>query len=652
MFVGRDHERQLFRAMLAAPEGHGPLLYLHGPGGIGKSVLLRHFAELADTAGREVVSVDGRVVEPVGETLRDLAAARTRPGTVVLVDSLERFADARAGLWPELAAAPADRVITVVAGRERPDIAVGGAAPAGEIGLAELDADDAVRLLRARGVEPAYDEPVLAFAGGHPLALSLVAAGLAGHDGVPRGWTPPRDVVTTLLSQVIGDLPSQRHRRALEVCAHTAVTTEPLLRGTVDRQAAGELFSWLAGLPFIERTRHGLVPHGIARRTIEADLRWRDPQGYRSMHQGITQHLVELLYEDDESAAAGHARSLGYLLREAPVIRRYRLDSWPGDVVEDAVRPEDRSVLLAMTDRTEGARSAELMECWLDRSPEAFTVYRGRDLGNPIAFMTWLRITAADGTAVADDPVASLAWEHANLAEPVGDREHVAIARFLVDPAAYQRPSTVTNLMWSRQLVNWCRYPGLAWSYLALADPAFWGALMSYLGHDAIEPSVEVAARHYTVFARNWRTTTVGAWLAALGANEAGAGTSEAVGSQGLSRAQHDAAVRAALRAWHRPDALAASPLLRHRPAGGTRAGESSEALRDLLVEAVDALSANPTEAIYHRILAATFFHPNLTQEAAAQRLGIPFGTYRRHLATGTRLVSNYLWQRNRGPDG
>jgi hypothetical protein len=46
------------------------------------------------------------------------------------------------------------------------------------------------------------------------------------------------------------------------------------------------------------------------------------------------------------------------------------------------------------------------------------------------------------------------------------------------------------------------------------------------------------------------------------------------------------------------------------------------------------------------RILAATYFKGAATQEAAAQRLRLPFSTYRRHLAAGIERVTAWLWCR------
>jgi hypothetical protein len=40
------------------------------------------------------------------------------------------------------------------------------------------------------------------------------------------------------------------------------------------------------------------------------------------------------------------------------------------------------------------------------------------------------------------------------------------------------------------------------------------------------------------------------------------------------------------------------------------------------------------------------------TQEAAAERLGLPFSTYRRHLGSGIERITAWLWERElRGPE-
>jgi predicted ATPase len=50
LFVGRSAELELVRTALDSAEPPFSVLYVYGPGGIGKSSLLDRFAELAGTA--------------------------------------------------------------------------------------------------------------------------------------------------------------------------------------------------------------------------------------------------------------------------------------------------------------------------------------------------------------------------------------------------------------------------------------------------------------------------------------------------------------------------------------------------------------------------------------------------------------------------
>src|SRR6478609_1635318 len=61
-FTGRSTEVGIFASALS---GRGPLrvLFIHGPGGIGKTTLLHQFRIRARDAGRPVVALDGRDVD-------------------------------------------------------------------------------------------------------------------------------------------------------------------------------------------------------------------------------------------------------------------------------------------------------------------------------------------------------------------------------------------------------------------------------------------------------------------------------------------------------------------------------------------------------------------------------------------------------------
>lgn len=76
------------------------------------------------------------------------------------------------------------------------------------------------------------------------------------------------------------------------------------------------------------------------------------------------------------------------------------------------------------------------------------------------------------------------------------------------------------------------------------------------------------------------------------------------------------------------------------------------EALKSLLRDAAATLTTTPKNENFYRVLDLTYFRPAPTQEAAAERLGLPFNTYRYHLSKGIERVSEWLWQRELyGPD-
>ena len=107
-----------------------------------------------------------------------------------------------------------------------------------------------------------------------------------------------------------------------------------------------------------------------------------------------------------------------------------------------------------------------------------------------------------------------------------------------------------------------------------------------------------------------------------------------------LGESEFAAAVRNALRGFHRPDALRANPLLRSRMVAertGSYTDHSAKiaALQDLLKEAAESLQASPREAKCYRALYRTYLNPAPNQERAAELLGLPFSTYRRHLKGG-----------------
>ncbi|MBK8048221.1 MAG: ATP-binding protein [Anaerolineales bacterium] len=105
-FVGRAAERDLFRTALHAPDLPFLLLYVSGPGGVGKSALVREFEAIARETGVPAYYLDGRNAEPtpdgflallhfilgIGPDENPAAALASRPGRhLLLIDLVNNY---------------------------------------------------------------------------------------------------------------------------------------------------------------------------------------------------------------------------------------------------------------------------------------------------------------------------------------------------------------------------------------------------------------------------------------------------------------------------------------------------------------------------------------------------------------------------------
>ena len=116
-----------------------------------------------------------------------------------------------------------------------------------------------------------------------------------------------------------------------------------------------------------------------------------------------------------------------------------------------------------------------------------------------------------------------------------------------------------------------------------------------------------------------------------------------------MSRETFADAVRAALRDLGRLDLLAGNPLLALRQV--RERGGGPEALRATLSDAAAVLSGHPRDEKLFRAIDRTYLRPAATQERAAELLGLPFSTYRRHRREGLARIIELLWAHEAEPD-
>ena len=185
--VGRDAERDRLRAWVEDPSGPSAV-FVHGPGGIGKTALVT-----GALAGPATVMIDGREVEPtpasvlahigsvlgigraeptLGQVADAVAAAAV---TALVVDSYERCAVVDGWLRNRLLPSLPARTTAVFAGRNPPNSAW-RSAPGWrqllvDVRLGLLTEAEAAELVARRGLDGDLATRARRFGRGHPLAL-------------------------------------------------------------------------------------------------------------------------------------------------------------------------------------------------------------------------------------------------------------------------------------------------------------------------------------------------------------------------------------------------------------------------------------------------------------------------------------------------
>jgi hypothetical protein len=672
-FVGREAELELIRAALLATESPFAVLYIYGPGGVGKTTLLREYARMATKGGRPSILLDGRNIDPsppgfllalrLALGLKGNGHSSTVPNWppdgVLLIDTYEILAPLDTWLRETLLPQLPGHSLVVMAGRNPPAPAwrtdIDWAGLTHILPLRNLRPEESQAYLTVRGIPASHHQEVLNFTHGHPLALSLVADVLSqGEPGMPFSFQAAPDAVRLLLERFVQDVPSPNHRLALQVCTLAWATTEALLANGLDVDEVGDLFEWLRQLSFIEQGPLGLFPHDLARDVLDADFRWRNPEGYQQLNQRLTTHLHARLLQASEAEQQHIWFDLLYLARHNPFMKAYFDWSTFHSTYAEAASAEDAAAIVAMVQAHEGEASAEIARYWLRRQPQAFKVYRNVG-GDLIGFMAHLTLHQATPEDLAADPAVPAALNFTQRYGPIRPGEEIVHLRFWMSRDAYQAPSPAINLAAIHSTIYWTTHPKLAWNFLTIADPAFYQPHFAVINmRRSPEADFEVGGRRYGVFSHDWRVEPASAWLQikaerfpqtdlTLEELEASLPPPLLV----LSQPEFEEAVRQALRDYTRPDLLAANPLMRSRLVLEAAEPPAAPAtLQSLLREAAASLTGNPKDEKLYRAIHHTYLEPAPTQERAAELLDLPFNTYRYHLTNGLKRIIEWLWQR------
>ena len=672
-FVGRDFELTLFRDALAAQELPFNLLYVHGPGGVGKTTLLGEYARLAQQASADVAILDARYVDPSPDSFTAALglAMGLPPGgspvttrvekaerAAIIVDTYELLSPLDNWLREVFLPQLPEQTLIVLAGRN-PLPPTWSADPGWQnlvrvVSLRNLTPDEGRAYLTRRAVPIDQQSAVLAFTHGHPLALALVADAYVQRGAFPFQAEAAPDIVRTLVEQFVQKVPGPAHRAALEASALVRMMTEGLLAELLGVVDARELFDWLRSLSFMAFGPQGLFPHDLARDALAVELRWRNPDWYAELHRRARGYYAARLSQTRGPEQQRVLFDYVYLHRDNPLMRPYLDWQETGTTMPDAMREGERPVLRAMVVAHEGEESACWLDYWCERQPAGIVVYRD-STGQPSGFVARLALEEVAPTEREADPAIRAAWTYLERHAPLRPGERATVFRFWMARDTYQAVSALQSLIFGRAAQHYLTTPGLAFSFFPTAEPAFWAPMFTHVDLPRL-PAADfaVGGRRYGVFSHDWRVTPPMTWLELLGDREI---TSDAEQTPPpvatavvLSEPEFAAAVRDALRDFARPEALRQNPLLRsrlvhERSGAGARAGERITVLQARLRETVASLQRTPREAKLYRALYHTYLDPAPTQERAAELLDVPFSTYRRHLAAGISRTIELLWQ-------
>lgn len=682
-FVGRDGELSVFASALRAETLPFFILHIFGPGGVGKSTLIQEFALLSEQYGARPVYLDGRNIDlspdsfikalgtslghSNGVSIPDLLDAAPER-TVILIDTYEVLSPLdnwlRTTFLPQLP----DTVLTVLAGRYPPNVAWQGDAGWQDlvrvISLRNLSQEESRTFLNKRGLPEDHQQGILEFTHGHPLALSLVAEVFSqrGHIGLHPEESP--DVIKTLMERFVQQVPGPAHRAALEACALVRVTTEALLGEMLAMPTSGTasegvhaLFEWLRELSFIESSVEGIFPHDLARETLAADLRWRNPDWYIELHNRARKYYTDRLSMTSGLTQQQLMLDTVFLHRENAVIRSFFDWQTTGSMIPYSMEESDISALEKMVAKHEGEESSKLVLHWFERYPQNVTVWRDVE-GLPLGFILSLPLhTMSQEDEKFDPAIKSTRMYLANNAL-LRANEVAILFRFWMDRDTYQGISPIQSLIFIQVAKHYLTTPNLAFTFFPCAEPDFWTAILSYAELTRLpDADFKVSGKRYGVYGHDWRVMSPAVWIARLAQKEVGATGQTALPTSVeqpifLSHDDFSNAVKQALQDFTRPAGLSGNPLLKSRlvsDAADKGSGERNEILKSKIKEAAEALRVHPRDEKLFRALDRTYFHPAPTQEAAAEQLDLPFSTYRRHLTAGIQRLTEMLWQQELG---
>ncbi len=663
MFVGRVPELAQFDRWLASPEPAPAVLNVFGPGGVGKSALLRAFRRCAEAVGRPVMVVDGYNIatdpdaflhaltggDPA-QAIEEINAAQP----LLEIDTFEQLGN----LTPFLEAllgSLAPGVKIVVSGRLPVGRALSKQVPWHRLilpmPLAALSRAETSTLLARNAITDSdLVEQVYAATRGFPLGVSM-AVDLAQQFEVRDFDTAPqwRLRIRSLVERLLRDLPDPELRALLDACAVVRHFDEATLSAIAGLDDVGPAFDRLCQLSIVRPSDHGLMLHSDVGHFLAADLRWRRPERWRELVRRRGDYYRR------------RARVVGAAEREWLVAERLFLWSnafahamlfdeedpdevwvvpgtvddaeelWPlyaawvrsGFGGEDVVTPDETSL--------DGARS--FFSRLLAHPDLRLRVARGTE-GGALGFSAVMPMTASAYKLLCPDPVfGPVVREYFSLDEvaalPVRPEDARVIHVLHLASQAARRGEVISALL--QELFGLFARNHV---YLAQTAVPTFKAMYKALGFRQVESARHTAWAAETPsdgYVLDLTRLGVEAWIEAV--------VTERPLPQAMTTSELENEVRRVLASWNDDRRLATSLLLHlvSTPEGATEA-QRGEAVRSVVRSTLDRLGrdATPDLTLALQALEVAYLDRRTSHELAAAQLSVSRSQFYRLLTRGT----------------
>jgi hypothetical protein len=678
-FVGRVGELDIFQRAITSGELPFNILYIYGPGGVGKTALLNQFRRLCCELKIQCLYLEARNLESAPQSfLRSLSSimglpeydcpisvlAKRQERQVIFIDTYENITPLDEWLREEFLPQLSLDTLIVIAERNSPSAAwrsdPGWQTLIHTLSLRNLSPEESLIYLTGRHIPTAQHQAILNFTHGFPLALSLIADVFAQGQEISLNSDHAPNIVKTLLERFISEVPTSAHRLALQACAVVRVTTEALLTQMLDlpdTHQIHDIFEWLRGLSFVETSQLGLFPHDLAREVLIADLRWRNPDLYVDLHHRSRNYYSVRLGQSQGEEKHRVLFDYMFLHRDNADIRMRFTWQEHSSLLTDSLQPGDKEAILAMVRHFEGEESAKIAAHWLQKQPQNVVVFRDSQ-ALPAGFTIMVALQEASSEDIQADAVVDDCWRYLQNHAPLRLQEGATVFRFWMARDTYQLTSPTQSLIFVNFVQYFQKTPALAYTFLVCAEPDAWAPMLNYFDMTRLlEVDFTTQETKYGVYGHDWRIVSPEAWRELLARREIAASetpTSNTPTSQPLlvlSQPDFIEAVQDALRNFTRSDVLQKNSLLRShlvdaQVTGNDSTKERVTTLQNFIKQAAESLQTSPRDEKLYRALHRTYLNPALTQEQAAELLDLPFSTYRRHLKAGMVRVAEILWQR------